>query len=196
MAKALAKEKMKSQIKKIVHMFGNEKVDEHFKFIIEQKLPCINNSKIKFDYNVAKTYNSNNINNDDLDKLLENLLDNAIEACEKITDEKSRWIEINIYEEENRFLYIDVINSNNHPNTKSENDEKRGYGFECLKTFLRKYNGDLFSYGHYVDRFSVEMQIPMHNQMAEISLDVSKKYMFKGIHLYNCLKNESNIRHF
>lgn len=151
----------KRTIDKFIQILCNKDTDEHLKIIVRRNVFRININKIKFDFNIVKTNYSNNIEDNDLDELIENLLDNAINACEKIKDKNSRWIKINIYEKENKFLFINIVNSNTHPNTDSENDEKYGRGFEYLKTFLKKYDGDLIACGPYIGKFSVEIQIPI-----------------------------------
>lgn len=82
----------------------------------------------------------------DVSIIFGNVLDNAIEACERITDEK-KWIELFVdqYEE---FIYIKI--SNPFSLVKKEkgrlmslknDDEKHGLGLECLEDTLRKYGG-------------------------------------------------------
>ncbi len=156
-----AKGETKRTASKFIRILCSKNTGEHLKIVVKRHFFRINSSKIKFDCNIVKTNHSDSIEDNDLDKLVENLLDNAINACEKIKDENSRWIDINIYEKENKFLFIDIANSNTHLNVASENDEKYGHGFEYLKTFLKKYGGDLILCGPYVDRFSVKIQVPM-----------------------------------
>lgn len=82
----------------------------------------------------------------DVSIIFGNVLDNAIEACERITDEK-KWIELFVDEYED-FIYIKI--SNPFSLVKKEkgrlmslknDDEKHGLGLECLEDTLRKYGG-------------------------------------------------------
>lgn len=79
--------------------------------------------------------------------LLGNLLDNAIEACEKM-DRKGRWIHIKI-KMQNQMFYLEIENSiEEHPkeknghliSTKAEKSIK-GYGLKNVKQIVDKYNG-------------------------------------------------------
>lgn len=83
--------------------------------------------------------------------LFSNLLDNAIEACEKIPNDK-RWIQLNILRKSG-MLYITISNSiKGRPSekegkliTNKENHQLHGYGIKSVQKIVRKYEGD-FSY--------------------------------------------------
>ena len=79
--------------------------------------------------------------------LFSNLLDNAIEACEKIPDDR-RWIEIHITRK-SAMLYITISNSiKGRPLekegkliTNKENHQLHGYGIKSVQKIVRKYEG-------------------------------------------------------
>lgn len=83
--------------------------------------------------------------------LFSNLLDNAIEACEKIPNDK-RWIQLNILRKSG-MLYITISNSiKGRPSekegkliTNKENHQLHGYGIKSVQKIVRKYEGE-FSY--------------------------------------------------
>ena len=83
--------------------------------------------------------------------LFSNLLDNAIEASEKIEGNR-RWIEIQITRKSG-MLYLTVSNSiKDRPSeqegkliTNKQNHQLHGYGIKSVQKIVRKYEGD-FSY--------------------------------------------------
>lgn len=83
--------------------------------------------------------------------LFSNLLDNAIEACEKIEGNR-RWIEIQITRKSG-MLYLTISNSiKDRPAeqegkliTNKQNHQLHGYGIKSVQKIVRKYEGD-FSY--------------------------------------------------
>ena len=88
----------------------------------------------------------------DMASILHNGIHNAIEACERIPEEGSRMIELQISNEEKE-LIISIQNTtlekervivNNSVESKKENKEEHGLGLESIKTVIEKYNGKLF----------------------------------------------------
>lgn len=87
----------------------------------------------------------------EISTLFSNLLDNAIEACEKIQDDR-RWIQLNIMRKSG-MLYITISNSiKGRPLekegkliTNKQNHQLHGYGIKSVQKIVRKYEGD-FSY--------------------------------------------------
>lgn len=83
--------------------------------------------------------------------LFSNLLDNAIEACEKIEDDR-RWVAIQITRKSG-MLYLTISNSiKDRPAeqegkliTNKQNHQLHGYGIKSVQKIVRKYEGD-FSY--------------------------------------------------
>lgn len=104
------------------------------------------NIEIKFDVLLSEEVN---IEMQDLCVLLSNALDNAIEACEKITDERiKREIAISMASERS-FLKIRVTNPTASPPMMKDNewittklDEKNhGIGLKSIKKITEKYEG-------------------------------------------------------
>ena len=86
--------------------------------------------------------------------LFGNLLDNALEACEKIND-KERWIKIKI-KKKNLLLYIEIANAleempkqiqKEFVSNKKDNG-LHGYGMKNIQDIVRKYDG-IFRYKIY-----------------------------------------------
>lgn len=92
--------------------------------------------------------------------LFSNLLDNAIEACEKIQDDR-RWIQLNIMRKSG-MLYITISNSiKGRPLekegkliTNKQNHQLHGYGIKSVQKIVRKYKGE-FSYQVHESEFIV-----------------------------------------
>ena len=88
--------------------------------------------------------------------LFGNLLDNALEACEKIND-KERWIKIKI-KKKNLLLYIEIANALEQMPKQiqkefvSNKKDKglHGYGIKNIQDIVKKYDG-LFQYKVYED---------------------------------------------
>lgn len=82
----------------------------------------------------------------DLSVILGNLLDNAMEACEKISDLEARHIEVDILTTDAGFM-IHVANSAKQgvPDmdgiTDKEDKQKHGYGISNIRAVVEKYDG-------------------------------------------------------
>ena len=89
-----------------------------------------------------------NIQGNDLCSLLVNMLDNAIEACDKLPDGKEKKIDISI-RLKNDFMYFGVLNSSagvpvmtgEEFVTSKEDKAKHGYGIAIMRNITRKYDG-------------------------------------------------------
>ena len=85
---------------------------------------------------------------EDLCVVLGNMLDNAIEASEKVTD---RWINVSIGLRKNGLVIVvensfdGIIKKNIHGNIISikENKEHHGYGLKSIRKTVEKYDGEL-----------------------------------------------------
>lgn len=99
----------------------------------------------------------------DICALFGNLLDNAIEACEKIQSQ-NRWIDINIVRK-SKMLHITIANSmkeipmvkEGKLMTRKQERGQHGYGIKSVQHVVRKYHGD-FSYQIYEKEFIVIIQ--------------------------------------
>ena len=70
-----------------------------------------------------------------------NALDNAIEACEKIPEEKERWIRLSIKETGDTFQVI-LQNTMGEDRVVSKKDKGlHGYGIQNMKATIRRYEG-------------------------------------------------------
>lgn len=100
------------------------------------------------------------VDENDLGIILFNLLDNAIEACEKI-EEKDKWIQITI-KRKKQLSIIKIENSvekqilvkDGKYITGKENKSIHGLGLQSVKALVEKYEGEV-AYNHTEDIFSV-----------------------------------------
>lgn len=104
-----------------------------------------NSSDIKFSYeiNVKKSYSFNDI---DLAVLLGNLIDNAVEAVEKVNENK--WINVTVFYNENALHLIVTNPTNEKPDvlnltTTKKNKKDHGIGLISVKSLAEKYNGNV-----------------------------------------------------
>ncbi len=102
-----------------------------------------NNININFDANVPKKLTITDI---DLCVMIGNLIDNAVEACEKITDDTSKFIRvyIGIFKKQ---LYVSITNSTNEVIKKldaeyiSKKRGNHGHGLKRINNIVDKYSG-------------------------------------------------------
>lgn len=100
-----------------------------------------------------------NIDENDLGILLFNLLDNAIEACERMKT-KERWIRIAV-KRKNQISIIKIVNSiekevfkkDGRYLTEKKDKEIHGLGMRSVKSIVEKYEGDV-SWNHTEDTFT------------------------------------------
>ena len=84
----------------------------------------------------------------DITTILANLFDNALEACDRISEEQDRWIHITI-KKVNNILFIKMENScSEKPVNKGRefvsrkgNQQMHGWGLKSIETTVSKYNG-------------------------------------------------------
>lgn len=115
--------------------------------IVNSKLGEAREKNIKFSYEIGYI---GNIDMEDIDMcaLMANLLDNAIEACERIDNEKV-WIRLKVVRK-NDMLLIGLSNSINEEEARKKNffqskknhSEKHGWGMKSMEKVLRKYDGN------------------------------------------------------
>lgn len=118
--------------------------------IINHKISQAENLEIKTDVNI-KLSKAIHLDYKDAGILLGNILDNAIEACEKIK-KKERWIKIDMLHNKNT-LFIEVCNSKGKELTNISKSSKsdahnHGIGISSIKAITKKYDG----YVEFVDK--------------------------------------------
>lgn len=102
--------------------------------------------------------NASGIDEVDLCNLLGNLLDNAMEACDKCRD-KPRVIEIKIQMHDEKYLLEventapeNALESNKQLATTKVDTSRHGYGIKSIKSIAEKYNG-MVNFSQIDDRF-------------------------------------------
>lgn len=125
---------------------GDETVD----YIINSRYSRAKQKGIRMEMNIEFPHNTN-IRSNDLCTILSNLLDNAIEACERMTEvaaPDSPSIFLTIRRIQN-ILIIKLENSSPQPdynssgelNTAKENKTLHGYGLKNIESAVLKYDG-------------------------------------------------------
>ena len=106
--------------------------------------------------------------NTDIYALFGNLMDNAIEAVEKLVDNEKRIITMNVYVE-NNILYIDMSNyyqgkvtfdNNGFPLTTKETNGYHGFGLRSVIMLCKSYGGR-YSLSTDDGIFSLQLEIPL-----------------------------------
>ena len=91
-----------------------------------------------------------NMEDIDLCRMLTNILENAVEGCQKVSEEQ-RIIRLNLHSKGN-FLFIKCENSCNEDNLRitngkykssKKNSDRHGYGLKIINGIAEKYNGIL-----------------------------------------------------
>lgn len=124
---------------------GNDYLDT---VLTEKKLTC--QSKHISMSCIADGSQLNFMDELDLYTLLGNILDNAIEANEKIEDMNKRWISVQIQNKKG-VLLVEVMNpflgeiefQDHLPNTTKTDRENHGYGVSSIKSITEKYGGQM-----------------------------------------------------
>ena len=126
----------------------------------------IKNIKFKTDIKIDK--NKINIERYDLSVVLGNLLDNAIEACVKISNIDDRFIKVNIFTNETA-LIINILNSavgkNLFAKFKSDISNKimHGYGLGNVNLIAEKYGGSFIA-ERKESKFEATIVLPFVNE--------------------------------
>lgn len=142
-------DEVKAYIKKIYPEFQNRNIinisnNKMLDLIISKYIVVCKNNNIKFDYEV-KTANLDYIDNSELSILLNNILDNAVDAA-KSSKEKS--IEFSLRHINNMDL-LNVVNSCDFPPkhtgkqllTTKFDKSNYGFGTKIIKKYAKKNNG-------------------------------------------------------
>lgn len=126
----------------------------------------IKNIKFKTDIKIDKS--KINIERYDLSVVLGNLLDNAIEACIKISNIDDRFIKVNIFTNETA-LIINILNSaigkNLFTKLKSDKSNKimHGYGLSNVNLIAEKYGGSFIT-ERLESKFEATIVLPFVNE--------------------------------
>lgn len=125
------------------------------------------NSEIAFDSHICISHEKMNIERYDLSVVLGNLLDNAIEACNKIAVKEKPYIKVTIETTETALL-IDVVNSSQqtvslHNGYTDKKDKSRhGYGMQNIGAVADKYGGT-FHYEYENSSFAATVILPFRD---------------------------------
>lgn len=165
---------LKDEIKefKSIYNTGNMILD----IIINEKNTLCTKKRIKFicDINFSKV---NFIKSIDISSIFTNILDNAIEACDKIHDENiNKYIRIKgtitksffVLKCENSKVNSITINKNRLLTDKMDKFI-HGIGTQSIKSSLQKYNGELL-FEDEKDKFTLNIYIPL-NQNTDSWVD-------------------------
>lgn len=124
---------------------GNENLD----VILSEKNLICQNKEIQFTY-MADGESLSFMSAKDIYSLFGNLLDNAIEAVEKIGNKEKRIIELQVRKRE-QLLNIQIDNyfdgilnlKEGFPETTKEKRNDHGYGMKSISYIVKKYNGEM-----------------------------------------------------
>lgn len=95
--------------------------------------------------------------------LTANQIDNALEACAKISIDKERSVKVQIWQKES-FVFFKVINTvdknpfdslNNLKSTKDNSDTMHGLGIKNIRETAAKYDG--FLKNNYIDGYFISL---------------------------------------
>lgn len=148
------------------NFFAN--VDSGFSIVdivVNSKIAESTEKSINFRYEIE---NIGNIFIEDIDMcaLLSNLLDNAIEGCEKVVD-RNKEIYLNIFIR-NKMLFINISNTINVDifkkkqlfQTDKENEKLHGWGSYSIDCVVKKYEGTK-EYNINKDRIEIIINLPI-----------------------------------
>lgn len=130
--------------------------------IINYKIMIANSKNIKVNYEINVS-NREYMKDYHLNELISNLIDNAIDNCSKI-DPK-----IEIFIEEDVFLYLEVINQidesvlNRNPDLRtSKKGDNHGHGIKSVKRIVNEYRGSI-KFFEKDNKFHVSIIIPINH---------------------------------
>lgn len=104
----------------------------------------------------------------DLCSLLNNILQNAIDACVKVKEQSKRWIRLEIKADENKVFFTCInacdghfIHSNDRYLTTKHDDNAHGYGLSIIQG-LCTHNGGAMATEVNGNRFTIKVALPYH----------------------------------
>ena len=109
------------------------------------------------------------ISDSDICSLLNNVLQNAIDACLRLKDAEKRWIRLEIRADENK-VYFTCINScdgyfiqhNGRYLTTKQDGASHGYGMSIIRSLCR-HNGGAMASEINGNRFTIKVALPYHS---------------------------------
>lgn len=142
---------------------GNEILDT---LLTEKSLYCAQ-KEIQFNYHVDSR-RMEFLDAVDLYTMLGNALDNAIEAVERLDDEKKRLINLSV-ENNEVMLMIQIVNysrgglrfSGDLPRTTKQDGNFHGFGIKSIKAIAEKYKGNIKIEAGINEIFSLTIGIPL-----------------------------------
>lgn len=139
---------------------GNEIID----IIVNSKVNEAKEKHINFEYDVELVGNIQ-IEDVDMCALLANLMDNAIEACEKI--EHDSWIYLKISRKNDTLLILlsnsiskEMLQKKSFFETEKENPHLHGWGMKSIENVIHKYDGE-FEKIQKEDRLEIFVTLPL-----------------------------------
>ena len=147
----------------------NQRVESGCKIIdivVNYKIAEAVEKQINFTYEID-FISEIDIKDNDMCVLLANLLDNAIEACEKVEEER-RLIYLRI-KRQNQMLLIFIKNAIQERETEKreffktskKNKELHGLGIKCIDNVIQKYDGHKEQYSIQKDNFELYISLPL-----------------------------------
>ena len=122
------------------------------------------------------------ISDSDLCSLLNNVLQNALDACEKLRDAEKRWIRLEIHADENKVFFTCInscdgyfIHHNGRYLTTKRDGSSHGYGMSIIRSLCRN-NGGAMAAEINGNRFTVKVALPYHlANEKEMQNDIQKE---------------------
>lgn len=118
-------------------------------YLLTQKLKRAEQENIKVVVDAGKI-DRLPFSNPEIVSILGNLLDNAVEACERVSN-KERWIDFEI-QKKNGIFFLKITNSmemipekgKTHLFSMKKERELHGYGLNNVRRIVEKYNGEMY----------------------------------------------------
>lgn len=137
-----------------------------FDIIVDEKMKICENKEIDFILDVDSKY-TGFIENIDMSSILGNILDNAIEACDRIENGK-KYINLKSMWVKNMFVFTcenskenDVKKVEGRYITSKNDKSKHGIGIKSVEASVKKYNGKMNIFCD-ENTFRIKVVIPKH----------------------------------
>lgn len=140
--------------------------------VISSKLRDSQKKQIKTDISVNIPENLN-INRKTFASFLMNLLENAVEACERVPQQQGRWIRLKISVKNNKVIIACANSSSGQTHklsgkfvTSKEDSDKHGLGISIMQQCCESVGGTMII-EHDDSSFTVRAVFPLENQSSE-----------------------------